>query len=167
MDLVRQEKLDMAIVNDTNRDRSLHFRRLGLRSSWVALPQGHPLCKEPFLVPQQIAQEPQIAFQYDMKSPFGQWASGVPAEENVVCTVNSAQAAFDLVAAGIGISLVSEDCVREYPGIRFLPLKNWHQALYMCILYDKWLEPPVWGFGEELVKTIRTLEKEKTDFSNR
>ena len=40
-------------------------------------------------------------------------------------------------------------------------MKNWHQALYMCILYDKWLEPPVWGFGEELVKTIRTLEKEK------
>ena len=68
MDLVRQEKLDMAIVNDTNRDRSLHFRRLGLRSSWVALPHGHPLCKEPFLVPQQISQEPQIAFQYDMKS---------------------------------------------------------------------------------------------------
>ena len=167
MDLVRQEKLDMAIVNDTNRDRSLHFRRLGLRSSWVALPQKHPLCKEPFLIPQQIAQEPQIAFQYDMKSPFSQWASGVPAEEHVVCTVNSAQAAFDLVAAGIGISLVSEDCVREYPGIRFLPLKNWHQALYMCILYDKWLEPPVWGFGEELVKTIRTLEKEKTDFPNR
>ena len=163
MDLVRQEKLDMAIVNDTNRDRSLHFRRLGLRSSWVALPYGHPLCKEPFLVPQQISQEPQIAFQHDMKSPFGQWASGVPAEENVVCTVNSAQAAFDLVAAGIGVCLVSEDCVREHPGIRFLPIKNWHQALYMCILYDKWLEPPIWGFGEELVKTIRILEKEKMD----
>jgi hypothetical protein len=31
----------------------------------------------------------------------------------------------------------------------------------MCILYDKWLEPPIWGFGEELVKTIRQLEKEK------
>ena len=161
MDLVRQEKLDMAIVNATNRDRSLHFRRLGLRNSWVALPQGHPLGKQPFLVPQQIAQEPQIAFQYDMKSPFGQWASGVPAEENVVCTVNSSQAAFDLVAAGIGICVVSEDCVREYPGVRFLPVKNWHQALYMCILYDRWLEPPVWGFGEDLVKTIRTLEKEK------
>ena len=162
MDLVRQEKLDMAIVNDTNRDRSLHFRRLGLRSSFVALPYGHPFCKEPFLVPQQISQEPQIAFQHDMKSPFGQWASGVPAEENVVCTVNTTQAAFDLVAAGIGICLVSEDCVRDYPGVRFLPIKNWHQALYMCILYDKWLEPPIWGFGEELVQTIRALEKEKS-----
>ena len=97
-----------------------------------------------------------------MKSPFGQWASGVPAEENVVCTVNSAQAAFDLVAAGIGLCLVSEDCVREYPGVRFLPIKNWHQALYMCILYDKWLEPPIWGFGEKLVKTIRDMEKEKS-----
>ena len=29
MDLVRQEKLDMAIVDSTNRDRSLHFRKLG------------------------------------------------------------------------------------------------------------------------------------------
>ena len=28
MDMVRQEKLDMAIVDTTNRDRSLHFRKL-------------------------------------------------------------------------------------------------------------------------------------------
>jgi len=25
----------------------------------------------------------------------------------------------------------------------------------MCILYDKWLEPPVWNFVEQLVTVIR------------
>ena len=25
----------------------------------------------------------------------------------------------------------------------------------MCILYDKWLEPPVWTFVEQLVGAIR------------
>jgi hypothetical protein len=37
----------------------------------------------------------------------------------------------------------------------FLPVGNWHQALYMCILYDKWLEPPVWDLVETLVRVIR------------
>ena len=37
----------------------------------------------------------------------------------------------------------------------FVPLENWHQALYMCILYDKWLEPPIWSFVELLVKAMR------------
>ena len=30
----------------------------------------------------------------------------------------------------------------------------------MCILYDKWLEPPVWDFVELLVKSIRESEAE-------
>jgi hypothetical protein len=30
----------------------------------------------------------------------------------------------------------------------------------MCILYDKWLEPPIWNFVEGLVKTIRSLPTE-------
>ena len=34
-------------------------------------------------------------------------------------------------------------------------MANWHQALYMCILYDKWLEPPIWDLVEILVKEIR------------
>jgi hypothetical protein len=25
----------------------------------------------------------------------------------------------------------------------------------MCILYDKWLEPPVWEFVEQIVKGFR------------
>ena len=62
-----------------------------------------------------------------------------------------------LVAAGVGICVVSEDCMQASPGVRFVPVQNWHQALYMCILYDKWLEPLVWGFVERLVKVIRRL----------
>ena len=77
--------------------------------------------------------------------------------------MDTSRAALDLVSAGIGITFIPNECVENHPGIRYVPLKNWHQALYMCILYDKWLEPPIWGFGEELVKTIRTLEKEKGD----
>ena len=155
MDLVREEKLDMAIVDTTNRDRSLHFRRLGQTNFCVALPEGHPLTKEAILTPQQVAREPQIVFNYDVENSFGQWASGAPVEEQIVCTVNTAQIALDLVAAGVGICVVPDDCVQQREDVVFLPIENWHQALYMCILYDKWLEPPVWGFVESLVKRLR------------
>lgn len=155
MDLVRQEKLDMAIVDTTNRDRSLHFRKLCQRDFSVAVSYDNPLADSDFLLPQQIAREPQVVFNYDMENSFEQWASGTPAEERIICTVNTAQAALELVAAGVGICVISDECMQEREDICFVPLKNWHQALYMCILYDKWLEPPVWGFVEKLVKTIR------------
>ena len=161
MDLVRQEKLDMAIVDTTNRDRSLHFRKLGQRDFSVALPAGHSLAACDSILPQQIAHEPQVVFNYDMENTFGQWASGQPAEERIVCTVNTAQAALDLVAAGVGVCVVPDECIQGREDIAFVPLKNWHQALYMCILYDKWLEPPVWGFVEKLVKVIRRQQREQ------
>ena len=157
MDLVRQEKLDMAVVDTTNRDRSLHFRKLCQRNFWAALPEGHSLCQQPFLLPQQLSTESQVVFNYNIENKFGQWASGANAEERVLCSVNTAQAALSLVAAGVGICVVSEDCMQASPGVRFVPVQNWHQALYMCILYDMWLEPLVWGFVERLVKVIRRL----------
>ena len=157
MDLVRQEKLDMAVVDTTNRDRSLHFRKLCQRNFWAALPEGHSLCQQPFLLPQQLSTESQVVFNYNIENKFGQWASGANAEERVLCSVNTAQAALSLVAAGVGICVVSEDCMQASPGVRFVPVQNWHQALYMCILYDKWLEPLIWGFVERLVKVIRSL----------
>lgn len=160
MDLVRQEKLDMAIVDTTNRDRSLHFRKLGQRNFSVALPVTHPLAAEEFLIPQQIAHEPQVVFNYDIENSFGQWASGASAEERVVCSVNTVQAALDLVSAGVGISVVSDTCEKNQEDVVFVPLKNWHQALYMCILYDKWLEPPIWGFVDEIVRVLRKAEQE-------
>lgn len=159
MDLVRQEKLDMAIVDTTNRDRSLHFRKLTQRNFWAALPNSHPLSGSEFLTPQQISTQPQVVFNNNIENSFGQWASGVSDEAPVVCTVNTAQAALDLVAAGVGIALIGEDCVPDREDIRCVPVKNWHQALYMCILYDKWLEPPIWGFVEKLVKGIRAQNK--------
>ena len=157
MDLVRQEKLDMAIVDTTDRDRSLHFRKLCQRSFYAALPQTHALAQQKMLQPQDLVNEPQVAFHSDNANAFGQWANGFGSEEKILCTVNTAQAALDLVAAGVGICILSEDCIRPQHQVRFVPVQNWHQAQYMCILYDKWLEPPVWGFVESLVKQLRQL----------
>ena len=155
LDMVRQEKLDMAIVDVTDRDRTLHFRKLCRRNFCAALPEAHPMGRNEILTPQQLSQEPQIVFNYDTENSFGQWASGLSSDENIVCTVNTAQAALDLVGAGVGICVVADDCVQPRADVRFVPIENWHQALYMCILYDKWLEPPVWNFVEQLVKVIR------------
>ncbi len=158
MDLVRQEKLDMAIVDTTNRDRSLHFRKLGQRDFCVALPENHPLCKEKALEPQKILGLSQVVFNSDVEHSFNQWASGAAVEEKIVCTVNTAQAALELVAEGVGVCVLSKECVGQVPGVRFVPLNNWHQALYMCILYDKWLEPPVWSFVDNLVSVLRRID---------
>ena len=155
MDMVRQEKLDMAIVDVTNRDRTLHFRKLCRRNFYVALPADHPLSRSSILAPRQLEQESQIVFNYGQEGSFGQWASGTASDEHIVCTVNTAQSALDLVSAGVGICVVPDDCIQERDDVAFLPIENWHQALYMCILYDKWLEPPVWAFVEQLVKAIR------------
>lgn len=155
LDMVRQEKLDMAIVDMTDRDRTLHFRKLCRRNFCAALPCDHPLSSNEILPPQQVSQQPQIVFNYDIENTFGQWANGISADEQIVCTVNTAQAALDLVGAGVGICVVPDDCIQPRENVRFVPIENWHQALYMCILYDKWLEPPVWTFVEQLVKVIR------------
>ena len=158
LDMVRQEKLDMAIVDTTNRDRSLHFRKLCQRDFLVAVPEGHPLAQETVLLPSQVAAQPQVAFNYNIENRFEQLSSGVSPEEKIICTVNTAQAALDLVAAGVGISILPGESLSRREGVRFIPIRNWHQALYMCILYDKWLEPPVWDFVERLVRTLRARE---------
>jgi len=161
MDMVRQEKLDMAIVDSTNRDRSLHFRKLGQRDFCVALPPEHPLADQKKITPAQLAKLKQVAFNHDMHSSFGEWVSGATSEEQVVCTVNTAQAALELVAAGIGVSVLPCCCASPREDVCYVMLENWHQALYMCILYDKWLEPPIWAFVERLVKTVRALDVPK------
>ena len=159
MDLVREEKLDMAIVDLTDRDRSLHFRKLGQQDFYVAMPVDHPLSKEENLDPQKLLREPQIAFNYDVGESFHEWAEGISSEENVLCVVNTVETALDLVAAGAGISIIPRTCIRPGEDIHYAPLKNWHQALYMCILYDKWLEPPIWDFVELLVRKLRESDR--------
>ena len=155
MDLVRQEKLDMAIVDSTDRDRSLHFRKLFEREYFVALPAAHPLADRSSIDPREVVLEPQVVFNYNVAKSFKEWASGAPTDEAVICTVDTARVALDLVAAGLGITFIPNECVEHHPGVRYVPLQNWHQALYMCILYDKWLEPPVWDFSEAVVKGFR------------
>ena len=155
MDLVRQEKLDMAIIDSTDRDRSLHFRKLYERDYFVALPASHPLADRNSIHPRDVVHEPQVVFNYNVAKSFKEWASGTPMDESVICTVDTSGAALDLVAAGIGIAFIPNECVEHHPGVQYVPLQNWHQALYMCILYDKWLEPPVWDFIEHVVKGFR------------
>lgn len=70
------------------------------------------------------------------------------------CQINTVQAAIDMVASGVGIAFVPDTCVCDHESVKFVLLENWHQALYMCILYDKWLEPSIWQFREILVKAI-------------
>lgn len=155
MDLIRKEKLDMAIVDSTDRDRSLHFRKLYERDFYVAVPENHPLAQRQEIEPYEVVNLPQVVFNYDVGRSFQEWATGTPMDESVLCTVDTAQAALDLVAAGVGIAFIPNQCVHPRPGVVHIPLRNWHQALYMCILYDKWLEPPVWDFVELLVKALR------------
>ena len=159
MDLVRQEKLDMAILDSTDRDRSLHFRKLFEREYFVALPVAHPLADRAYIEPREVVLEPQVVFNYNVGKSFKEWATGAPTDEAVICTVDTARVALDLVAAGIGITFIPNECVEHHPGVQYVPLKNWHQALYMCILYDKWLEPPVWDFIEAVVKGFRIKNK--------
>ena len=154
MDLVRQEKLDMAIVDYTERDRSLHFRKLMERNLCVAMAETHPLAGSESLEPRDVISEPQIVINYNVENSFGQWASGKPTDENIICTVNTVQSALDMVSVGIGITFIPDECIQKRKGIRYIPLKNWRQALYMCILYDKWLQPLVWDFREMIIRGI-------------
>ena len=156
MDMVRRGKLDMALVDSTDRDRSLHFRKLYQQDFVVALPENHPLTQRERIDPHEVVYEPQVVFNYDVSNSFKEWSTGAPTDESVLCTVDTAQAALDLVAAGMGIAFIPERCAQKRRGVRYVPMENWHQALYMCILYDKWLEPTVWEFVELLVRTLRT-----------
>lgn len=155
MDLVRQEKLDMAIVDYAERDRSLHFRKLAERKLSVALAQTHPLADQEILDPRDVMTEPQIVINYSVENSFGQWASGKATDENVICTVNTVQTALDMVSTGIGIAFIPDECIRPRQGVCYVPLNNWRQALYMCILYDKWLQPLVWDFRELIIRNLR------------
>ena len=157
MDLVRQEKLDMALVDTTNRDRSLHFRKLCQQNYCVALPSKHPYAQRSYLRYQDLQGMSQIAFHYDVTRSFEQWAAGV--EDNTVCSVNTSQTALSLVAAGFGYCFLPESSITDRDDVAFIPLENWHQALYMCLLYDRWLEPTVWTFCEKLVKAFRNQPK--------
>lgn len=155
MDLVRQEKLDMAIVDYSDRDRSLHFRKLYEKDLLAAMPATHPLANRESIDPQELASEPKIAFDYNMGKSFREWATGDSGEEGIICTVDTSRAALDLVAAGLGIACIPTDCAEARPGIRYVPVKNRHQVLFMCFLYNKWLEPPAWDFVETVVKAFQ------------
>ena len=155
MDLLRQEKIHMAVVDVTTRDRSLHFRKLQERDFYVAVPEDHPLSQYTSLKVAQLAEYSQIGFSHSMDKSFEDWANHPDAPSNFVCQVNTVQGALGLVASGVGITVIPKECTHPASTIRYIPLENRHQALYLCIVYDRWLEPPVWNFVEQIVKTVR------------
>lgn len=153
MDLLRQEKLDLAIVDVTSRDRSLHFRKLRQRSFYAVLPQGHPLAVKRSLGVADLAEYPQIGFSHSMDRNFEDWASHPEVRQNFVCQVNTVSSALELVAAGLGITIIPGECIVPGEKIIYIPLENRHQALYSCIVYDRWLSPPIWDFVERVIKS--------------
>lgn len=161
LDLVRQEKLDMAIVDASDRDRSLHFRKLYHRSFCVALKKDHPLADRDFIEPNQVMGQQQVVFDYNSGQSFQEWTTGIPSDATVVCSVDTARSALDLVGAGMGLAFIPDECVEERADIVYVPLKNRHQALYLCTLYDKWLEPPIWDFAELIVKSFRSVKRQQ------
>ena len=154
MALLRKEKLDMAIVDSTSRDPSFHFRLLCKKDFYIAVSEYHPLAKKESVEPEEIISLPQVVFNYDVSNSFQEWANGSSLDENVICQVNTAQAALDMVAAGIGIAFIPESCIQKRANVRYVHLKNWHQAIYMCILYDRWLEPSIWQFRENIMHAL-------------
>lgn len=155
MDLLHQEKLDMAIVDVTSRDRSLHFRKLCQRSFCVAVPLGHPLSGRERVSVSDLVNYPNIGFSHSMDHNFEDWASHPDVRQRFVCQVNTVSGALSLVSAGVGVTAIPEECMVLMDGITYIPLENRHQALYSCIMYDRWLSPPVWDFVERVVKAVR------------
>ena len=156
MDLLHQEKLDMAIVDVTSRDRSLHFRKLRQRSFSVAVPADHPLTQKTSLSVSDLSNYPQIGFSHMMDHNFEDWASRPNTPQHFLCQVNTVSSALSLVAANIGITIIPSECMIPTEGITYIPLLNRHQALYSCIVYDRWLDPPVWDFVEQIIKSARS-----------
>ena len=144
-------------MDASNRDRSLHFRKLYERDVFMAMPESHPLASRDAVTHQDILRQPQVVFNYNVDKSFKEWTTGTPSDEAVLCTVDTSRAALDLVSAGMVISFIPAECMESRPGIVYVPLQNWHQALYMCILYDKWLEPPIWDFEEIVVNRFRNI----------
>ena len=156
MDLLRQEKLDMAILDVTVRDRSLHFRSLRQRDFYVAVPAGHPLSGQSSLKVGDLVHYNQIGFSHSMEKTFEDWASHQDAHpHNFSCQVNSVSGALSLVSEGFGITIIPDECIIPTDTVTYIPLQNRHQALYMCLVYDRWLDPPVWEFAERIVKASR------------
>ncbi len=155
MDLLHQEKLDMAIVDVTSRDRSLHFRKLRQRSFFVAVSKGHPLAGKESVRVDELSDYPQIGFSHSMDRNFEDWANHPDNRKNFICQVNTVSAALTLASEGLGITTVPGECIAPMEGLAYIPLENRHQALYSCIVYDRWLSPPVWDFVDKVIKSAR------------
>ncbi|MBQ3134960.1 MAG: LysR family transcriptional regulator [Oscillospiraceae bacterium] len=155
INMVRQDRLDMGVVDVQDADRSLYFRRLCQRELYAAMPLSHPLADSDAIDYQAIAQDPQITFNHDMSHSFEQWAEGMQQAKYTVCTVNTTQAAMALVAAGMGVTLVTEEYAKPQRNVICVPLQDRKQTLYLCSVRDRWIDPIIWRFGQQLTQCLR------------
>lgn len=157
MDLLRQEKLDMAIVDTVARDRNLQFRKLWEKELWVALEQDHPLADRTILTHAELAQYPQIGFDHSLDRGLEDWEDTHATEGQTVCQINTVVGALRLVSAGVGLAVIPGDCTIPIQNVIYVPLENRHQALYLCVMHDRWLDDPVRNFAEQLRKVQSPL----------
>lgn len=68
----------------------------------MATPSAHPLADRAWIDPKEVVLEPQVVVNYNVGKSFKEWATGAPADEAVICAVDTSRAALDLVAAGVG-----------------------------------------------------------------
>ena len=91
-----------------------------------------------------------------MDKSFEDWASHPDARQHFVCQVNTVSSALSLVSQGVGVTAIPDECMMPVQGVTYLPLENRYQALYSCIVYDRWLSPPVWDFVEQVIRSAKT-----------
>ncbi len=154
LELLRQEKLDVAIVDISSRDRNLFFQHLGSRDLCVAMPKDHPLSGHAALTTDQLSEYPQIGLDHS-KDHLDEWSTPPDDKSSYSCQINTVAGALDLVRAGLGIAVIPQESQLERPDIVYIPLKNRHQALYATILYNRWLDPPIWNFVKQAINTVR------------
>ncbi|MBQ4600961.1 MAG: LysR family transcriptional regulator [Oscillospiraceae bacterium] len=161
MELLRQEKLDMAIVDMTVRDRSLHFRKLRQRRLVAAVPEDHPLADRSRVKEAELAAYPRIGLSQGMDRSFTERADRPHESGGFLCHANTARGTLSLVQAGVGITVIPEEAVQSLPGVTYLSVEDRCRTLYLCDLYDRWLDPAVWDFADQVVKALRSHPQEE------
>ena len=161
MDLLRHEKLDMAIVDMTVRDRSLHFRKLRQRRLVAAVPEDHPLADRSRVKEAELAAYPRIGLSQGMDRSFTERADRPHESGGFLCHANTARGTLSLVQAGVGITVIPEEAVQSLPGVTYLSVEDRCRTLYLCDLYDRWLDPAVWDFADQVVKALRSHPQEE------
>lgn len=153
VDMLLREELDAIICTDRLRDRTLHFRKLGEIGYCVFVPAGHPLAGQESVDMDSLRAWPLIGYNSSAGPSVEARAREDPGEHGLVCEVNTAAAGLRLAEAGAGLVIVPDIPAFTSDTLLRIPLRDHSRSLYLCTLHDKWLEPVVWDFVEQLAKS--------------